>query len=309
MKWLLFFIVVFLTCCTYQQKEKIKQQFVDSIKSISPEILLNQKGEIYTDSFAAEYILLSDTGYFKNLGIKKINALTYPLNNLLDSFLDKLVVKKEIILLIKEGLSHSCRVIDNGNRRFDTLQNGKVSFIQKEILGLYSEDNNGRSVLRIDGKVVKAKSITDTESEYLFDFDASSFRHFSFYDKEFYYIRANQTGSMGASMGNVSYHLIYDLSLNKLFYLETCRLENVILFGDVNGDKSIDFINFDNSEFCTTVPGSDRVVIQLYSYKNGKFILQKDKKGVPYSIEGNTGFHYAQDSFNIKKSYWPVKLN
>jgi len=109
-------------------------------------------------------------------------------------------------------------------------------------------------------------------------------------------------------MGNVSYHLLYDVELNKLFYVNSCRLSDWVPFGDVNNDGVLDMLDFDNSDFCTTVPSSDRATIQFYSYKNGGFILQKDKQGIPYIIEGNTGSQYSQDSFNIKKRHWPVKL-
>ena len=87
----------------------------------------------------------------------------------------------------------------------------------------------------------------------------------------------------------------------------TCRF-NKMLFGDVNGDSELDFLDFDNSDFCTTVPYSDEVTIQLYSCdKKGDFVLQKDAKGKPFFIEGKTGDGLMQDSFNVKRSYWPFR--
>ena len=109
-------------------------------------------------------------------------------------------------------------------------------------------------------------------------------------------------------MQNVTYHLLYDVALNKLFYVTSCRLSNWVPFGDVNNDGVLDLINFDNSDFCTLVPSSDNVVINFYSYNNGKFVLNKDKQGTPYMIEGNTGVNYTQDSFKISKNHWPVKI-
>jgi hypothetical protein len=82
-----------------------------------------------------------------------------------------------------------------------------------------------------------------------------------------------------------------------------------MLFGDVNGDADLDCLDFDNSDFCTGVPNSDNVIIQLYSCNNkGNFVLQKDSRGKPFFIVGRTGDGYAQDSFNVKRSYWPFML-
>ena len=111
--------------------------------------------------------------------------------------------------------------------------------------------------------------------------------------------------SLGTSMGNVCYNLVYSVAQKRLNCFETCRFYQMV-FGDANGDADLDYLDFNNSDFCTTVPSSDSVTIQLYSCnKKGDFILQKDPKGKPYFIDGNTGNSYNQDSFNIKRYYWP----
>jgi hypothetical protein len=270
---------------------------------------INEPTKTYIDSFEAEFILREDTGYFKNLAAYKVDMLGYPLKNQLDTFLDRIVSKKGILLLNKSGLSHSCWLIDKGNIRFDTFRNGKTSFIQKQRFGFNSENDRGDAVLKINGRVTKAVSVVDSEYELFLDFNPASFRQFTFHGNEFYYIHAKYSASFGGSMGNVSYHLLYDVLLNKLFYVNSCRLPDWVPYGDVNNDGTLDFIDFNNSEFCTTIPSNDRVIIQFYSYKNGRFILQKDKSGVVYSIEGNTGSNYTHDSFKIRKSYWPVEIN
>jgi len=310
MRWFLFFIILIAAGCNGPKKRN--QLFFDSsLVHITSKITDTNTvvySNAYLDSFEAEMVYLEDTGYFRNLGIPQVNKLGYSLHSRLDVFLDSLISKKDIVLLNNKGLSHSCRIIDKGNVRFDTLRNGKISFIQKQVLGLYSDSDTGSAVLKINGKSVKARSVINLDYEALLDFDPSSFRDFLFRGKEFYFIRATVTGTQGASMGNVSYHLLYDVELNKLFYVNSCRFSDWVPFGDVNNDGVLDMLDFDNSDFCTTVPSSDRATIQFYSYKNGGFILQKDKQGIPYIIEGNTGSQYSQDSFNIKKRHWPVKL-
>ena len=42
--------------------------------------------------------------------------------------------------------------------------------------------------------------------------------------------------------------------------------------------------------------------------KKGDFVLLKDLKGKPYFIDGNTGYSLNQDSFIVKRYYWPKPL-
>ena len=90
-------------------------------------------------------------------------------------------------------------------------------------------------------------------------------------------------------MGNVCFHLLYDLNSHHLNLFTSCRFE-AIMFGDANGDDRLDFLDFDNSGMCTTVPTSSAFTIQLYS-DNGKgnFVLQKDRTRKPYFIDGDRG--------------------
>jgi hypothetical protein len=308
MKWFLFFICFTIFSCNQQRHENQNKASHDSVTTIVHDTLPKEKIKTYLDSFEADFISINDTGYFKNLAVSKVSMLGYQTGNQLHIFLDNLVSKKDVILLNKEALSHSCKITDKGNIRFDTLRNGKISFIQKQIFGFQADEDNGSAVLKINGKIVKAISVVESEYEPFLDFNPSSFRNFLFHGKEFYYIQAKYTLSQGGSMGNVTYHLLYNVALNKLFYVNSCRLDDWVPFGDINNDEDLDLIDFGNSDFCTTVPSSDRVIIQFYSYKNGDFDLQKDKSGKPYTIEGNTGINYTQDSFKVKKSYWPVKI-
>ena len=140
-------------------------------------------------------------------------------------------------------------------------------------------------------------------------FNSDGFRHFSFKGKKFYYMQANLLYTYGGSIGNVYYHMIYDPQHQELSIFSSCRFDKAICFGDANGDNNLDFLHFMNSDFCTTVPSSAEFEANLYSCNgSGKFEIQKDKKRNSYFILGNSGESYTQDSFNISKYNWPVKL-
>jgi hypothetical protein len=122
-------------------------------------------------------------------------------------------------------------------------------------------------------------------------------------------MRANLLYTYGGSVGNLSEHMIYDMKNETLAAFSSCRFEQSICFGDVNADDQLDFLHFNNDDFCTSLPSSAKFEVKFYSFdEKGKVVLQKDKKGVPYSIIGNSGEDYSQDSFNIIKLHWPVQI-
>ena len=140
MKWFLFFISLIIISCNQQPQESQSKASYDSVVAFVHDSLPKETTKTHLDSFEADYILIKDTGYFKNLAIPKVSMLGFPIGDQLHAFLDNLISKKDVIILNKEGLSHSCRIIDSGNIRFDTLRTGKISFIQKQTFGLYSDE-------------------------------------------------------------------------------------------------------------------------------------------------------------------------
>lgn len=110
------------------------------------------------------------------------------------------------------------------------------------------------------------------------------------------------------SIHTISYHLIFNKSAGLAGMFMTCRFENM-LFGDADGDDDLDYLDFNNSDFCPGVPYSDNVKIQLYSMDDtGFFHVRNSNNGFPYFIDGKTGENLSQSSFKVVKSAWPVKL-
>jgi hypothetical protein len=300
MKWLSFFIsvVLFFSC---RNKEKTK--LPEKINEIGVERVLGYNDTVSMPSVTEPE---KDTGYFKGYMPEKIDAIEWKDTTLLFKFLSGIISKKDIILLNNETLSNSVLIDQKSKIRTDTLRNSRVVIVSK-----YKFSKLVSQKITINGLLVKDYKGTgnDIMGDDFIDFDPISFRHFSFKGEEFYYIRAGSLYSFGTSMGNVNYNLVYNVKHNRLNCFETCRF-GYMLFGDANGDDNLDYLDFNNSDFCTTVPGSDNVTIQLYSCNNrGDFILQKDSKGSPYFIEGNTGDDFSQNSFIVRKYYWfrPLK--
>lgn len=181
----------------------------------------------------------------------------------------------------------------------DSIRVGKLLIVQ-----ISNPEDATLTSFKINGKTF---SKTALEEPLLFNDQA--FRHFSFKGKEYYYMQANILYFFGGSIGNVYYHIIYDVRNKEISTFTSCRFDKTICFGDANGDDRLDFLHFMNDDFCTLVPSSADFEVNLYSCNSkGKFEMQKDKKGKPYYIYGNSGESYTQDSFNTYEHYWPLKI-
>jgi hypothetical protein len=298
MKWLSFFILlIFIASC--KDGEKKKQAVIPE------EAPANEQPVSYNDTVKMPYKTDYDSGYFKGYIPEKIDELEINDSSHLSLFLSRIISKKDIVLLSDETLSHSVMIDHKTNTRYDTLKNKQCT-----IVSIYKFGDSVSQRITINGVLLKTNVSKENSiiNDDQIDFNGHSFRYFSFKGTVFYYIQAGSFDSFGTSMGNVIYHLIYSIKDNQLNCYETCRMAPM-LFGDVNGDDHLDYLDFDNSDFCTTIPYSQNVTIQLYSCdKKGKFVLQKDAAYKPYFIDGNTGHGFEQDSFNVKKYKWPKPL-
>lgn len=303
MKWLPFLLLLFilLNC------GKAGKKHSDTGKR-QKEALLQKPGSEkinYNDTVKFPWHTETDTGFFKGYIPEKIEAMEYGDTSGLFKFLSGLITKKNILLLDSFTLSHSVLIDHVTGIRIDTLTNDHTS-----IVSIYNFNNKPSQTITINGVKVRDYKYTNTDDccEDIYLINNYSFRHFSFNGKEYYYFSASPMDMFGTSAGNSQFRFIYDLENRKLNYLESCRF-HYMLFGDSNGDNHLDCLDFDNSDFCTTVPFSDSVTIHLYSVDGkGNLTLQKDKTGIPYFISGRTGVDFRQDSFIVKKTYWPVPI-
>ncbi len=292
MKWLPFFILSLLISCKSEKKSKLTADIQsDQVKS--------------SNLFDLPFETLDDSGYFKGTSSEKIDEFEKRDASMLTKFLSTIIVKNDIILIDSQTLSHSVFINQRTKTRFDTLRN-QNSIITSE----YRFTERESQVIKLNGRVIKDYHWDGVDStwENILDMEETSFRHFFFRGKEFYYIKARVMDGHYGSIHTIRYHLIYNPIAKSPDMFMTCRFEDM-LFGDANGDDELDYLDFNNADFCTGVPLSDMVTIQLYSCNDkGQFILQKDKKGKPHFINGRTGDSFMQDSFNIKESYWPVPI-
>ncbi|MEQ1676409.1 MAG: hypothetical protein ABL876_06905 [Chitinophagaceae bacterium] len=250
--------------------------------------------------------LEDDTGYFKGLIPEPIVRFEEFEDNRLGQGLTGLLNQENIQLLDSETLSHSVFIDPVKKIQRDTMRNKSTTIISS----IYKGKGEWQKVT-LNGRTVVDYSWNGTEGEEygpMMDFDPSSFRHFSFHGKEYYLILANEAFTFGGSARNISYYYIWNEKLQLVGLFQSCRFEKKLL-GDANGDQILDFLEFDNSDFCTTVPGSDKVTIRLWSVNpEGNFAIQKDPAGTPWFIEAKTGDNLSQDSLNIIRSHWPKSL-
>jgi hypothetical protein len=181
----------------------------------------------------------------------------------------------------------------------DSIHAGKLLIIQ-----VVNPSKAALLSFRIDGK--EFKKTIGIEPLRL---NENACRYFSFKGKEYYYLQAKLLYSYWGSIGNVYYHMIYVVKNRELSTFMSCRFPQPVCFGDADADDRLDFLHFSNENFCTTVPSGAEFEVNLYSCnEKGKFELRKDKKGTAWYIVGNSGESYGQDSFNITKHYWPIKI-
>jgi hypothetical protein len=298
MKWLPFFILLSFFSCKSEKKqpvqEKIKEQAI-------PDKVFTITNQVYELPYETE----NDTGYFKGYASQKLETIEDKDTTMLYRFLSNIISKKDIVLLDSETLSHSAFINQQTKTRFDTLRNKNTI-----ITSVYHFAEPESQTIKLNGTVIKSYNWKGVDSlrEDIIDMNGNSFRHFSFKGKEFYYIAARIMDGHYGSIHTITYHLIYNAKAKSPDMFMTCRFGQM-LFGDADGDENLDYLDFNNSDFCTGVPYSDNVTIELNSCNQmGDFVLQKDKKGTPYFIDGKTGEGFAQDSFNVKRHYWPVPI-
>jgi hypothetical protein len=255
MKWLPFFVGLFLISCKHAGKTKPVEQTNKVVQEIG-----------YEMPFKTE----TDTGYFKGYPSRNLYSVEETDSTMLGIFLSKLADKKELVLLDSQTLSHSVFIDQHKKIRYDTLRNKHTLLISE-----YGFGDNEFQLVKLNSKIIQDYKHKETDEDWqdILDYNGESFRRFSFKGKKFYYIQASLMDGAGMSAGNVYRHILYDSKLNLLGEFLTCRFTPQ-LFGDVNGDDLLDYADFDNSDFCTTVPSSDRAFLRLYSLNDkGEFVL------------------------------------
>lgn len=291
LKYLILPFLVFAAC---RHKEKEKQKIKNYVK--------------ITEETKADYPYRTeeDSGYFKGYESIEIDTSAKGEENHLTRFLSSVISDKEVILLSNKIPSHSVFINPQKKIRFDTLRNNEVLLVSEHFFG-----EKEKQKITINGEIIRNYSWNGVDSlrEDIYGINHDSFRYFSYKGSPYYYFNANIMGMSGGSAGNIYYHFVFNVKTKQLSSVYSCRFGKMLV-GDADGDNYLDFLHFDNSDFCTTVPSSDNVTIWLYSFdEKGKPILRKDLNGREYFIKGNTGAGYSQDSFIVKQYLWPVKLN
>jgi hypothetical protein len=299
------FIFSYLACTDAEKREaktdagKYMPEITDTVFRVTS----------HNDGVKFPYSTEQDSGYFSGYIPEQIDSLEAADTSMLFKALSGIIRKKDMVLLSNQTLSHSVSINQKNKTRNDTLKNAVAT-----ITSVYRFSGQETQIISINGKPVK-QTVKAGDGDYVndlaIDIDQASFRHFSFKGRAYYYMYAGviDHGYGGGSIGNLNFHLLYDIEAGKLSIFTTCRWGRILLFGDINGDDRLDFLDFNNDDFCTSIPYSDTVKLSLYSCdKKGSFVLQKDAAGNPYYIKANTGYQYRQDSLNIKKYYWPVPI-
>lgn len=276
MKWFLFLLIAIASC---KQEKETSENMIYQDSSLASEVVDTRKGRSALTQGSPG---LSD-------------VRNSPLNN----FFKKNVDQSGLQFYELKGLVYSGDVVAGTNIRRDSIRNKNISIIQ------VAKVDEGTTVdFSIDGFSFKSTPWADA-----LEFNMDAFRHFRYKGNEYYYLQGNFINSFGGSMRNVCYHIIYMLGSKQVNYFTSCRFDKVFCFGDVDGNESLDYLDFKNEDFCTMLPSSADFMVNFYSCnEKGKFEIQKDKKGKHYFINGNSGENLLQDSFNISSHYWPLQI-
>ncbi len=298
-------LLFFISACNVEDNSGVKKSVA---RKKLPEVNdTNQRIISYNDTEKLPFRTETDSGYFRGYTPEKIDSLEYADTNMLSKVLASIVSKKDIILLGKETLSHSVFINQKNKIRIDTLQNKETI-----IVSIYGFGGKKYQTIKINGKILKQNFPCGDDRIYdlPLDIESTSFRHFSFKGKVYYYMAAYALDMQGSSIGNINHHLLYDSTAGKLSVFTSWRFGQVFLFGDADGDDKLDFLDFNNDGMSPLIPYDDSALIHLYSCdKKGNFNQQKDATGNFYYISANTGNKFRQDSLNIKKYNWPVPIN
>lgn len=298
MKWFLFLFVAgsFLSC-----KNDRKEKPADIPNTIKDTVIAKLNAPNNWPRELDRMLLEDDTGYFKNHSVDTVSSIgqDWFSTGKLNAFLFNNLDTSSIRLLNRTGLAHSCWISPDTTIRIDTLSCNGFVLCQK-----INMKSNKLLYLKINNH------LTDSYTEDLLDYNEGSFRDFIFKGKEYYFFTAMILKSSGGSASAIEYQLIYDKEKRSLNTFDNFRVGGDLLFGDLDGDDRLDFLEVDN-DGGMGIDTFNHFKISVYSNNNrsGKFELLKDKSGLPYFIEGNSGGEYfIGDSMNITRSHWPKPL-
>ena len=228
---------------------------------------------------------------------------------MLTDFLSRNLIKKDIVLLNDYSLSHSVFIDKKKKLRLDTLRNKDVTIISRYIFG-----DKESQIITINGTVVRKYKDAGVDSlrHDILTLYESSFLDFRFKGKEFYFISAGIMDCGGGSACLTDMKLLFDVANKSLNEFLNFRIgASSYLFGDIDGDDKLDFLDIQNDGGYGSVSDSlNRYRITFYSCrKSGIFEQVKDSEKKEYYIEGNSGTdYYVGEQMYIDKYYWPLKL-
>lgn len=225
--------------------------------------------------------------------------------NGLSDFVTKNLSVKDIQEVKEDSVRLFSRTDSIHEMIYDTLRNKRVRIILSTCYG-----NKESQVIFVNGKEISRYEKSRKEEGDLLSVIENSFRHFKFKGREFYYMQAMPAGRSGGSAALIRYQLFFDVQNKVLSKFLNFRIEEMPLFGNVNGDDRLDFLQIEN-EGGYGIDSINNFTVKIWSCnKEGIFEVLKDSTGKEYSLEGNSGSDkYVGQNFNIRKYYWPVKLN
>lgn len=328
MKWFLFFILLIcvLSCKDNKQKEKYPEydsSLMADSKNNSLKIHTKQRADSVENQRLRDSIekyelplyTVDDRGYFRDSGYFR-GPLLVPVDyeekgnsGMLTDFLSRNLSKKDIVLLNDSSLSHSAFIDKKQKLRLDTLRNKNVTIISRYMFG----DKESQTIT-INGTVVRKYNDVGIDSlrQDILTLYQSSFLDFRFKGKEFYFISAGIMDCGGGSACLTDIQLLYDVANKSLNEFRNFRIgASSYLFGDIDGDDKLDFLEIDNDGGYGSISDSVnkyRIIISSCN-KSGMFEQVKDSGKKEYYIEGNSGTdYYVGEQMYIDKFYWPVKL-
>src|SRR5687767_5575861 len=212
MKWL--FVLLLLVSCNHHDKEKTPTN-TESNNSVN-------------NGFDLPWETEKDSGYFKGNLPKELSSIEFNEETELFRFLSGIISKREIILLDSHTVSHSAFIDQKTATRLDTFRNSKTIITSE-----YRFTERPSQIIKLNGKILRNYQWdgTDSTQEDILDLIESSFRHFSFKGKEFYYVMAKVMDRQYGSIHTLCYHLLFTPSSSSFNTFLTCRFEPM-LFGD-----------------------------------------------------------------------------
>ena len=302
MKWFLFFILMgFCSCHGNEQNKNIAAAAkVDSIiPTIDTAIVRYSEYDRVSDSITR--LKLRDSFYaIKPIYTFITNRAGESFNQLVGSLIDTSPIKviqadfksRSIIRYDKnqEPISEET-IINAGNYKIILLDTSWKNGFPKR---LYINGKELRPGIEID--------TTNCFDEYFIchlQFDEEKCYLFKFKEKTFLYLEGYVENCNGNGCG-VSYHLIYDPSIQKAVAVQQYRRYNKFVLGGVANVDDLCFLSFADgiyNELFTEFPSSAK----LFAFsKKGKVISAKDKQGNQYYCDGY--FIDNSDSIFIKKA-------